>query len=166
MKRLSLALLVSSLLLSGCVRAEQARPGLAPEATLGTTTNKAIPPLEAINSTIDCTGWADGAQTYIRQQGRITIRDTTYDVATFACGIPNSELGTEFIESFIYTQNVWASNGLVSGPELQFMTTGECNSDIEIVCPGVVFESTGGEVTGNVIVFEQDGGLAWRFDAS
>lgn len=133
--------------------------------TIATNTNPAIPPLEAKNSTIDCSGWSDGALTFIRSQGQIVINNVLYGVATFACGLPNSELGTEFVESFVYAQNVWAANGLVAGPDLPFMTSAPCISGKEIVCPAFSLDlEKGEEVSGNVIVFEKDGGLAWRFD--
>jgi hypothetical protein len=133
--------------------------------TSATNTNPAIPPLEAKNSTIDCSGWSDGALTFIRGQGQIVINDVLYGVATFACGLPNSELGTEFVESFVYAENVWAANGLVAGPDLPFMTSAPCVSGKEIVCPAFSLDlEKGEEVSGNVIVFEKDGGLAWRFD--
>ena len=133
--------------------------------TIATNTNPAIPPLEAKNSTIDCSGWSDGALTFIRGQGQIVINDVLYGVATFACGLPNSELGTEFVESFVYAQNVWAANGLVARPDLPFMTSAPCVSGKEIVCPAFSLDlEKGEEVSGNVVVFEKDGGLAWRFD--
>ena len=133
--------------------------------TIATNTNPAIPPIEAKNSTIDCSGWSDGALTFIRGQGQIVINDVLYGVATFACGLPNSELGTEFVESFVYAQNVWAANGLVAGPDLPFMTSAPCVSGKEIVCPAFSLDlEKGEEVSGNVVVFEKDGGLAWRFD--
>ena len=133
--------------------------------TIATNTDPAIPPIEAKNSTIDCSGWSDGALTFIRGQGQIVINDVLYGVATFACGLPNSELGTEFVESFVYAQNVWAANGLVAGPDLPFMTSAPCVSGKEIVCPAFSLDlEKGEEVSGNVVVFEKDGGLAWRFD--
>ncbi len=133
--------------------------------TIATNTNPAIPPLEAKNSTIDCSGWSDGALTFIRSQGQIVINNVLYGVATFACGLPNSELGTEFVESFVYAENVWAANGLVAGPDLPFMTSAPCVSGKEIVCPAFSLDlEKGEEVSGNVVVFEKDGGLAWRFD--
>jgi hypothetical protein len=133
--------------------------------TIATNTNPAIPPLEAKNSTIDCSGWSDGALTFIRGQGQIVINDVLYGVATFACGLPNSELGTEFVESFVYAENVWAANGLVAGPDLPFMTSAPCISGKEIVCPAFSLDlEKGEEVSGNVVVFQKDGGLAWRFD--
>ena len=135
--------------------------------TIATNTNPAIPPLEAKNSTIDCSGWSDGALTFIRGQGQIVINEVLYGVATFACGLPNSELGTEFVESFVSAENVWAANGLVAGPDLPFMTSAPCISGKEIVCPAFSLDlEKGEEVSGNVIVFEKDGGLAWRFDSA
>lgn len=158
--------IVAGLFISGCGSTTKSEAPSG-QTTIATTTDPAIPPLEATNSTIDCTGWAEGSQTYIRNQGQIVIRDVLYGVGSFACGVPNSELGTEFIESFVFAQGVWASNGLVSGPELQFMTIGECSSSTEITCPAVVLDQgSGSETEGAVVVFEKDGGLAWRFDAS
>lgn len=154
------------MLLTACENGSQPTLGLSTNATMGPTTNKVIPPLTAENSTIDCSGWSDDAKTYLRQQGLITINEAIYGVATFACGVPDSEFGSEFVESFLFTEGIWAANGLVAGPDLPISTSGECNSGAEIICPAVVLSPDPEIFTeGNLVIFEQDGGLAWRFDA-
>ena len=159
-----LAVGIVALSLTACTESDPNSASLD-RPTIATNTDPAIPPIEAKNSTIDCSGWSDGALTFIRGQGQIVINDVLYGVATFACGLPNSELGTEFVESFVYAQNVWAANGLVAGPDLPFMTSAPCVSGKEIVCPAFSLDlEKGEEVSGNVVVFEKDGGLAWRFD--
>jgi hypothetical protein len=161
-----LAVGIVALSLTACTESDPNSASLD-RPTIATNTDPAIPPIEAKNSTIDCSGWSDGALTFIRGQGQIVINDVLYGVATFACGLPNSELGTEFVESFVYAQNVWAANGLVAGPDLPFMTSAPCVSGKEIVCPAFSLDlEKGEEVSGNVVVFEKDGGLAWRFDPS
>lgn len=153
-------------LMSACGNESQPIIGLSADATMGPATNKVIPPLTSENSTIDCSGWSEGAQTYLRQQGLITINDATYGVATFACGVPDSEFGSEFVESFLFTEGIWAANGLVAGPDLPISTSGECKSGDEIICPAVVLSPDPEIFTeGNLVIFEQDGGLSWRFDA-
>lgn len=167
MHRIIVAIFLPAImLLTACGNQSQPTLGLSTDATMGPTTNKAIPPLTAENSTIDCSGWSDGAKTYLRQQGLITINEAIYGVGTFACGVPDSEFGSEFVESFLFTEGIWAANGLVAGPDLPISTSGECNSGAEIICPAVVLSPDPEIFTeGNLVIFEQDGGLSWRFDA-
>jgi hypothetical protein len=97
----------------------------------------------------------------------IRINDATYGVATFACGVPNSEFGSEFVESFLFTEGIWAANGLVAGPDLPISTIGECTSAEVITCPAISLSlDNQTETEGNLVIFEQDGGLSWRFDAN
>lgn len=162
--RLVSVISASLLVLSGCAELTDTN-GLSSGTSLNSNTNPAIPALTEANSTINCSGWADGGLTYIRQQSLLVINQFTYGVATFACGTPNSEYSGEFIESFIFDNGVWAANGLVAGPEIRFYTTGPCISGDVIRCPAVeVSDKLTNEKPGEVIIFEQDGGLAWRFD--
>jgi hypothetical protein len=60
---------------------------------------------------------------------------------------------------------VWASNGLVSGPDVPFNTSGPCESDNKIVkCPAFVL-SEEGEASGHIEITGQDNGLVWTFIA-
>ena len=141
-------------------------PSLSPQASMGATTNQAVPPLEDKNSTIDCSGWEADAKTILREQGSITINKQKFQVATFACGASDSELSTEFVESFVFAKGVWASNGLVSGTDQPFITTGSCQStETQIKCPVKVLSANAEtDPAGTLVIFEQDGGLAWRVD--
>lgn len=159
------ALVLIPMLVAGCAK-DTAVPGLSPQASIGTTTNSAVPPLEDKNSTIDCSGWEADAKTILREQGSITINKQAFQVATFACGSTDSELSTEFVESFVFAKSVWASNGLVSGTDQPFITTGPCESlQTQIECPVKVLSATvETDPAGTLVIFEQDGGLAWRVD--
>ena len=154
----------TALLVAGCSQATSSN-GLATGTVITSNTNQAIPTLTAENSTVDCSGWASGAKTFIRQQGHITINKTIYGVATFACGQPDSEFGNEFVESFVHSKGIWAANGLVSGTNQKFVTTSACISGTEIICPAANTENGPEKLTyGKLIIFEKDGGLAWRYE--
>lgn len=158
--------IVTVLLISGCSQATNSN-GLATGTVITSNTNPAVPALTSENSTVDCSGWASGAKTFIRQQGHITINKTIYGVATFACGQPDSEFGNEFVESFVYDKGIWAANGLVSGTNEKFVTTSACVSGNEIICPAANTENGPEKLTyGKLIIFEKDGGLAWRYEAN
>ena len=155
-----------SLLVSGCSQATSTN-GLATGTVITSNTNPAIQVLTSENSTVDCSGWASGAKTFIRQQGHITINKTIYGVATFACGQPDSEFGNEFVESFVYDKGIWAANGLVSGTNEKFVTTSACVSGAEIICPAANTENGPEKLTyGKLIIYQKDGGLAWRYEAN
>jgi len=137
-----------------------------PAATQPTAVeNRTIAPLTSDDSIIDCSGWAEGAKTYLRQQGRLSDGELIYGVGTFACGLPDSEFGSEFIESFLLTDQGWAANGLVAGPDLPFFTTAPCTTGDRIICPATVLNfADETELTGFVIIFVKDGELIWQFD--
>jgi len=86
-------------------------------------------------------------------------------MATVACGEPASEVSAEVVESFVADNGVWASNGLVSGPDVPFNTSGPCESDNKVVkCPAFVV-SEEGEAVGYIEITGQDNGLVWNFIA-
>lgn len=152
------------LFVSACAGATNSN-GLATGTVITSNTNPAIPALSSENSTIDCSGWASGAKTFIRQQGHITINKTIYGVATFACGQPDSEFGNEFVESFVFDKGIWAANGLVAGTNEKFVTTSACVSGTEIICPAANTQNGPDDLTyGKLVIFEKDGGLAWRYE--
>ena len=74
-------------------------------------------------------------------------------------------LGVEVVESFVADNGVWASNGLVSGPDVPFNTSGPCESDNRVVrCPAFVLAEEG-EAVGYIEITGQDNGLVWNFIA-
>jgi hypothetical protein len=93
------------------------------------------------------------------------VNDVQYRVATVACGEMNSELSAEVVESFVADNGVWASNGLVSGSDVPFNTSGPCESDNKVVkCPAYVIGEEG-EAVGYIEITGQDNGLVWTFIA-
>ena len=156
-------LLILTLALTGCARQSQSA-GLLGETSLSSITNDVIPELTSENSTIDCSGWTEDATTDIRNQGQLKIDQTVYGVATFSCGAPDSELSTEFVEAFVFSNGVWAGAGIVPGPRLQFMTIEPCISGEQITCPALQILGPDQEVPGTVVIFQKDEGLAWRFE--
>jgi hypothetical protein len=93
------------------------------------------------------------------------VNDVQYRVATVACGEMNSEVSAEVVESFVADNGVWASNGLVSGSDVPFNTSGPCESDNTVVkCPAFVVAEEG-EAVGYIEITGQDNGLVWTFVA-
>jgi hypothetical protein len=130
-----------------------------------------MPPITETNVTVDCKSYSPDALAFIRQQTDVTVNGVQYRVATIGCGEMNSELGSEFVESFVAENGVWASNGLVSGPDVPFNTSGPCESDNSVArCPAY-YVSEGGEspdysyveYSGYVEITGQDNGLVWTF---
>lgn len=164
-KNLLAGSLIIALALSGC-SAQTKSSGLLGDTSLSSTTNQVVPAITATNSTIDCSGWTQDAQTYLRNQGVLKVGDTTIGIGFFSCGAPNSELSTEFVESFIFSNGTWAGNGVVPGPRIQFMTMQPCASAEEITCPALKIEDVDVEIEGAIIVSQIDGNLSWRFEPS
>ncbi len=162
-KHLLAGLLIAASSLTGC-SAQTKSSGLLGDTSLSSTTNQVVPAITAENSTIDCSGWTQDAQTYLRNQGVLKVGDTTIGIGFFSCGAPNSELSTEFVESFIFTDGAWAGNGVVPGPRIQFMTMQPCTSAEEIICPALKIEEVDIEIEGSIIVSQKDGNLSWRFE--
>lgn len=139
-----------------------------PSAAASPTSSIAIedmPPIEETNVTLDCSTYSADAHAFVRQEADLDVNGVQYRVATIACGTPNSEVSAEVVESFVAEDGEWVSNGLVSGPELPFNTSGPCESDNSIVkCPAFAFAEEG-EALGHIEVSGQDGGLVWTFVA-
>lgn len=164
--KLALLIAAGALAIGACDK-QSTSSGLAAGTVITSNTNPAIPVLTSENSTIDCSGWATGAKTFIRGQGTLLVDGTLYGIATFACGAPDSEFGAEFIESFVYAKGTWAANGLVSGPDTQFITTSACQSAQEIKCQAAKINLKGEQIgTGTVVIYQKNGDLAWRFDSN
>lgn len=150
-------------ILTGC-SAQSQDSGLLGQTSISNTTDAVIPELKATNSTIDCSGWTQDASTYLRNQGILKIDGVVYGIALFSCGAPDSELSTEFVESFIFTNGVWAGNGIVAGPRIKFMTMAPCESASEVRCKGVRIEDVDQEINGSIVIYQSDKELAWRFE--
>ena len=124
-----------------------------------------MPPIPTSSDTLECSSYSADAQTFVRQEADLMVNDVQYRVATVACGEPNSELSVEVVESFVADSGVWASNGLVSGPDVPFNTSGPCESDNKLVkCPAYVIGEEG-EAVGYIEITGQDNGLVWTFIA-
>jgi len=124
-----------------------------------------MPPIDDANVTLDCSTYSADAQAFVRQEADVTVSGVQYRVATIACGVPNSEVSAEVVESFVAEDGEWVSNGLVAGADLPFNTSGPCESDDLVVkCPAFAF-SEEGEAVGHIEVTGQDGGLVWTFVA-
>lgn len=162
-KKFLVSLVAIALTLAGC-SANTESSGLLGDTSLSSTTNQVVPALTAANSTIDCSGWTQDAQTYLRNQGILKVGETVYGIGLFSCGAPNSELSTEFVESFIFSNGAWAGNGVVPGPRIQFMTMQPCVSAEEITCSALKIEDVDIEIEGTIIVSQKDGNLSWRFE--
>ena len=144
---------------------------VSPSASAPSIAYEDMPPITETNVTVDCKSYSPDALAFIRQQTDVTVNGVQYRVATIGCGEMNSELGSEFVESFVAENGVWASNGLVSGPDVPFNTSGPCESDNSVArCPAY-YVSEGGEspdysyveYSGYVEITGQDNGLVWTF---
>ena len=160
--------LVASLALAGC--SSQSPVASSTDVNSGITTAPTIayedmPPVAEANITLDCSTFAEGAKPFVRQESDLVVDDVKYRVATVACGMLASEVSAEVIESFVADNGVWASNGLVSGADVPFNTSGPCQSDgTTVKCPAFVL-SEEGEAVGHIEISGQDNGLVWTFVA-
>ena len=124
-----------------------------------------MPPVDEASVTVECASYSEGAKPFIRQESDLIVNDVQYRVATVACGALASEVSAEVVESFVADNGVWASNGLVSGPDVPFNTMGPCESDNKVVkCPAFVLGEEG-EAVGYIEITGQDNGLVWNFVA-
>ena len=160
--------LVVSLALAGC--SSQSPAASSTDVNPGLTTAPSIayedmPAVTEENVTLDCSTFAEGAKPFVRQESDLVVNDVQYRVATVACGMLASEVSAEVIESFVADNGVWASNGLVSGADVPFNTTGTCETDNTTVkCPAFVL-SEEGDAVGHIEITGQDNGLVWTFVA-
>ena len=161
--------LVLSYALTGC--AAQEPVASASDASLGpplvapSIAYEDMPPVTEANVTLECTSFSESAVPVVRQQADLVVNGVQYRVAAVACGEYASEVSAEVVESFVADNGVWASNGLVSGSDVPFNTTGPCESDNTIVkCPAYVLGEEG-EAVGYIEITGQDNGLVWTFVA-
>ena len=161
--------LVISLSLVGCSdqtqSASSSEKSMAPTTVAPSIAYEDMPDVDEASVTLDCTTFAEGAVAFVRQEADLMVNDVQYRVATVACGMLASEVSAEVVESFVADNGVWASNGLVSGPDVPFNTSGPCESDNKVVkCPAFVV-SEEGEAVGYIEITGQDNGLVWNFIA-
>lgn len=159
--------LIVSLAVVGCTDQNQAastsEQSMAPSAPV--IAYDEMPPVDEASVTLECATYSEGAKPFIRQESDLVVNDMQYRVATVACGALASEVSAEVVESFVVDNGVWASNGLVSGPDVPFNTMGPCESDNKVVkCPAFVLGEEG-EAVGYIEITGQDNGLVWTFIA-
>ena len=160
--------LVVSLALVGCSdqteAASSSDKSMAPSAA-PSIAYEDMPNVAEADVTVECATFSEGAVPFVRQESDLIVNDVQYRVATVACGALASEVSAEVVESFVADNGVWASNGLVSGPDVPFNTSGPCESDNKVVkCPAFVV-SEEGEAVGYIEITGQDNGLVWNFIA-
>lgn len=161
--------LVVSLALVGCSEQQAAvsssEKSMAPTTVAPTVAYEDMPPVDEASVTLECATFSEGAVPFVRQEADLMVNDVQYRVATVACGAIASEVSAEVVESFVADNGVWASNGLVSGPDVPFNTSGPCESDNKVVkCPAFVVAEEG-EAVGYIEITGQDNGLVWTFIA-
>jgi hypothetical protein len=132
-----------------------------------------MPPVPESSVTLECASYSPDALPFVRQQADLVVNGVQYRVATVGCGEMNSELSAEVVESFVAEDGIWASNGLVSGTDVPFNTSGPCESDNTVVrCPAYFVtedveadQESYVEVSGYIEITGQDNGLVWTFVA-
>jgi hypothetical protein len=160
---------IASLVLVGCSEQTPAASTtdytISPAPLGSSIAYEDMPPVSPESVTIDCATYSEGAKPFVRQQSDLKVNDLQYRVVTVACGVADSEVSAEVVESFLADNGVWASNGLISGPDVPFNTMGPCESDNKVVtCPVFVLGEEG-EALGYIEITGQDGGLVWTFVA-
>ena len=158
---------IFSLALVGCSEqnpvASTSDENVSPTTSASSIAYEDMPPVLAENVTLECASYSEGAKPFVRQQSDLVVNNVQYRVATVACGVADSEVSAEVVESFVADNGVWASNGLISGPDVPFNTMGPCESDGYFVsCPAFVL-SEEGEAIGFIQITGQDNGLVWTF---
>jgi hypothetical protein len=159
--------LVISLAVVGCSEqmpaSSTSEKSMAPSAPV--VAYEDMPPVDEASVTLECASYSEGAKPFVRQESDLVVNDVQYRVATVACGELNSEVSAEVVESFVADNGLWASNGLVSGPDVPFNTMGPCESrDNVVTCPAFVLGEEG-EAVGYIEIKGQDNGLVWNFIA-
>lgn len=169
--------LVVSLALAACAEqtpaASTAEESMAPASVAPSIAIEDMPPVDAANVTLDCSSYSPDSLAFVRQQADVTVNGVQYRVATIGCGEINSELSSEVVESFVAEDGIWVSNGLVSGIDVPFNTSGPCESDNTVVrCPAFYVSEEGEspdytyvEYSGYIEITGQDNGLVWNFIA-
>jgi len=161
--------LIVSLALAGCSdqtpAASTSNEYVAPTTFAPSVAYEDMSPVVEANVTLECASYSEGAKPFVRQQSDLVVNDVQYRVATVACGVADSEVSAEIVESFVADNGAWASNGLVSGPDVPFNTMGPCESDNKVVTCPVFVLSEEGEALGYIEITGQDGGLVWTFVA-
>ena len=164
----AIALIVSATLV-GCseelpAAVETSEP-TAPASIAPSVAYEDMPEVVEADVIMECASYSESAVAVVRQQADLIANGVQYRVATVACGEYASEVSAEVVESFVAENGVWASNGLVSGSDVPFNTTGPCESDnTTVTCPAYVLGEEG-EALGYIEITGQDNGLVWTFIA-
>lgn len=161
--RRAFILLLATLTLTACGAAKNVASSSTPLASMSTAVNDPTQVTDD-DSAVDCAELGNSGYPFITQQSNLKIQDQEYQVATVACSTDSGEASAEVVESFILDNGVWASNGLASGPDLAFRTTGECSSDgSQVQCPANVTSEDGSAISGMVVIANDNGQPAWSF---
>ena len=160
---------ISAVLISGCSQQSPAASTtdytIAPTPLGSSIAHEDMPDVTEADVIMECSSYSENAVAVVRQQADLVVNGVQYRVATVACGEYASEVSVEVVESFVVENGVWASNGLVSGSDVPFNTTGPCESDnATVTCPAFVLGEEG-EAIGHVEITGQDNGLVWTFIA-
>ena len=154
----------AALTLTACGNSSQ--PAAVTESPIPSSSVAAVDTTKVTDddSGVDCTELGLDGYPFITQQSSLTIDDQEYQIAMVACSNDSGEASAEVVESFILDNGVWASNGLASGPDVAFRTTGECTTDgSQVQCPANVSSEDGAEVSGTVEVTGENGQPVWTF---
>lgn len=112
--------------------------------------------------TIDCTSGTSTPDPQIVAQAPLRAHDTDYQIAIVKCA-PDEIVS---VESFVADGNVWASNGMVAGPDVAVSVTGDCTANETLIsCPAQGFSEDNTVVNGALQVLAVDGDLSWTFIA-
>lgn len=117
------------------------------------------------DSAVDCTELGNDGLPLVTQQASMTIDEQNFQIATVACSNDTGEASAEVVESFIRDGAMWASNGLASGPDVAFRTTGECIGDgSQIQCPANAVSEDGSDISGMIVITADNGQPVWNFE--
>lgn len=117
------------------------------------------------DSAVDCAELGNDGLPLVTQQASMTIDEQAFQIATVACSNDTGEASAEVVESFIRDGQTWASNGLASGPDIAFRTTGECSTDgTQIQCPANAVSEDGSDVSGMIVITQDNGQPVWNFE--
>lgn len=161
MKRFAIALM-ASLALAGCGGQPVASHSDAPAVSASASDLPLSEQLANSDITVDCTSGTSTPDPQIVAQSSLRAHDTDYQIAIVKCA-PDEIVS---VESFVADGSVWASNGMVAGPDVAVSVTGDCTANETLIaCPAQGFSEDNSVVKGSLQVFATDGDLSWTFIA-